>query len=286
MDTNKTDDKQGQSQNESSRKPIITQEGGTNKQHTEESTNNTKKKKSITTQLREQRIHVMVTLIFDFLLFLATTTYATFSYLQWRTMNEQLGLIRYQTGLMTRQSEIAPHQSNALDQQAKTMSKQTQVMSKQSEILSKQLIFGERAWVTAKDAYHNEFKTGEQPQAVVAIINAGNTPARNLTIYGNIQWRDKPIPTPMIFLPLPSTGQEPSFSVIAPNEGMNISFSDIPVLTDDIIKLAREQKIHLYVWGKIDYDDIFGKHHKTEFCFVDRFYARVFATCSNNNTIE
>jgi len=55
------------------------------------------------------------------------------------------------------------------------------------------------------------------------------------------------------------------------------------VFTKESLAMATRQELALYVWGFIDYLDVFKIRHCTNFCFVNRADGTGFKVCSNNN---
>ena len=132
-----------------------------NEQHTNENTNQIQKEENITKRFWKQPINVKLTLLFDFLLVVATSTYAYVAYHQWFTMSEQLTTFKRQVDIMKQQTEV-------MSKQAEITSKQTEIMNKQAEIMSKQMTISVRPWVGVKSlGLKNTINSGEPPIATI-----------------------------------------------------------------------------------------------------------------------
>ena len=160
---------------------------------------------------------------------------------------------------------------------------QLQHFSKQTAIFQSQLISGQRAWVTLKEADHTDIKEGERVGIKLVFTNSGNSPALNLTINSNAQFRSIPVPTPM---PLADecAPQDRSKGVVTPHgDFLNIKTTN-EILARKQIADIRNRNSRLYAWGRIEYDDIFGERHRTEYCLFSQPGTLSFTGCENNNT--
>ena len=77
--------------------------------------------------------------------------------------------------------------------------------------------------------------------------------------------------------------QPHSMLVLAPKMEMNFNISHSLILTHEIIDQINKRNLFLYVWGKIEYDDIFGQHHTTNFCAFKVDQTNNFGGCETNN---
>lgn len=160
---------------------------------------------------------------------------------------------------------------------------QLQQYIRQTAIFQSQLISGQRAWVTLKQADHTEIKEGKGVGIKLVFTNSGNSPALNLTINSNAQFRSIPVPSPM---PLADecASQERSRGVVTPHgDFLNIKTLD-EILTKEQTSDINNRNRRLYAWGRIEYDDIFGERHQTEYCLFSQPGTLNFTGCENNNT--
>lgn len=147
-------------------------------------------------------------------------------------------------------------------------------------------------------------------QFVIGYINSGRTPAMNVTVLINTNMRENPIPDDVGFA---TPDSQPSKTVLAPlvdvttavgafpiNEplpnlgtqmpspqgGTEAQASPAPPPIQTPIPFISQDRKEYYVYGKIEYDDIFGNHHKTKFCLINTPFTTGFRSCSNYNTFD
>ena len=147
-----------------------------------------------------------------------------------------------------------------------------------------QFTLGERPWVIVQNANYKDFKVGDKPIAVIVFINTGRTPARNVRTIGHIALRYEPAPNP---IPYNSPNCYDSNSVIGPNNVMSLLLqTNGPLLNEEDLKAVNEKKLRLYIWGCVDYDDIFSNHYKTNFLLVNKPGTDNFDFCKYGNEVE
>jgi hypothetical protein len=100
-------------------------------------------------------------------------------------------------------------------------------------------------------------------------INHGQTPAQKFNLIGIIDLLPYPLPQGYVLMDAPS--RTPQDGVIFPNEipsmtGWTWERDKIDALTKKEI-ISATPKREIYAHGIATYDDIFGEHWRTEFCF-------------------
>ena len=111
---------------------------------------------------------------------------------------------------------------------------------KQTAIFQDQLENGQRAWVTLKQADHTEIQEGRPVGVRIIFTNSGNSPALNLTINTNIQFRSAPVPAPMSLAP--SSSQEPSKGVVGTMGILLMKKPVMPLLQKKRLKISKSIK--------------------------------------------
>lgn len=93
--------------------------------------------------------------------------------------------------------------------------------------------------------------------------NSGNTPTRQLLSYVNVEIRDTPLPDDYAFAIDPAVVRIPTF--IGPKAAIVSAPKDISA--DDLLAVQQGTK-HLYVWGVVNYRDVFPDtpDRVTRFC--------------------
>jgi hypothetical protein len=84
---------------------------------------------------------------------------------------------------------------------------------------------------------------------------------------------------------MPPTAKSDSSRVtLGPKADIHFYNTHPLVLTDEFIEGLPRLNGKLHVWGRIEYDDIFQKHHITDFCMVQKMGTDKFDACGSNNT--
>lgn len=123
----------------------------------------------------------------------------------------------------------------------------------------------QRAWVTVKAVnVSNVLQVGQHPTATVFIENTSKSPAVNLKISHNIAYSKGPLPLGrMTFQEPPEKG----IGVLAPSTQNTPSVASSLAMTEETIAAFKSRGLRFYVYGRIEYNDIFRRPHQTEYCF-------------------
>jgi hypothetical protein len=124
--------------------------------------------------------------------------------------------------------------------------------------------------------------SGANPvRATVGIENAGRTPAVKTRIYATTAFSNDPEPPPF-----PPPGTEPDEVVITPYVPVLIRVATAK-LSDQEFEFMVKNKLRLFVWGTIRYEDISGRRYYTEFCFENLSADKTtFHGCPGHNTFK
>ena len=155
--------------------------------------------------------------------------------------------------------------------------RQLGVMLDSNKISRAANIVGQRAFVFIPTDFQviggQDSKTKEKVwMFTFRMENSGNTPARIEGNYVNSNGGPKatwePLPSGFAFPdnlpggPFPNTNPKGGKIVIAPHQGWSLTGLSVP---DSVFRLLNDGKAHVYFWGWVDYSDVFGCPHKTEF---------------------
>lgn len=151
------------------------------------------------------------------------------------------------------------------------------ILWKQTNIMSADL----RAWITVEESNITEFGEGKPIFTRVKFVNSGKSPALKVFTFANLEIRDTPVPEPMPPLPTDGAG---SRAVLGPQSTYTIALKLDKQTTQTIQEIIAGQK-KVYVWGIVEYDDIFGVRHRTKFCLVNSSWTKNFNACGNNNDV-
>lgn len=106
--------------------------------------------------------------------------------------------------------------------------------------------------------------------------NSGTTPTKQMTI--SLQWTrttsDEPLQFPVSYIKEPTSQVHTQSLFIGPqsitlSQTINIPLGDNVVGTTlDLFKCGNEK---IFIWGKVEYEDVFGKKHVSESCYYLQF---------------
>jgi hypothetical protein len=119
-----------------------------------------------------------------------------------------------------------------------------------------------------RDSQLKELRAGDFAVAGIHYINKGNSPALKMSVEASVEPLSNPISEPMETMPSSRLSQVSA--VLAKDmDAYSIVKSDKP-LDDAMLKALQDGRYSIYAWGTITYEDMFGKPHKTIFCFVHK----------------
>jgi hypothetical protein len=90
--------------------------------------------------------------------------------------------------------------------------------------------------------------------------NSGNTATKSMTVRLNWMTRDGELPDDFAY------PYERPREVMFLGPKMRMPSSSIRISPDEIRRVG-ERSLHIYIWGRADYEDIFEAHHYTQFCY-------------------
>jgi hypothetical protein len=141
------------------------------------------------------------------------------------------------------------------------------------------LAIDQRAWVMLENLSGN-MEVGKPYLVSVLFKNFGKTPAQNATLKARME-------------PL-SSGTLPSFANL---QATNLRFdaapggqastiirpdSGEPVVLENLLQMTNGQSTE-YVFGRVDYEDIFSVHHWSQFCYYLERDARSYSLCPGDS---
>ncbi len=123
-----------------------------------------------------------------------------------------------------------------------------------------------RAYVSAG---HPKFEKPDPDTIAVPVENGGRTPAYNVRGWLNVYWlngADSVLPDNFKFPDQEESGNFPVYRSIAVlHPGKNIPFTFLNDL--DPIRRCRKKEVAVFIYGHIDYIDVFDKPQTTKFCY-------------------
>ena len=180
-----------------------------------------------------------------------------------------LAILAFQSCVMNRQYREMARTTEAINGQIIVAQKQLQAMTDQGTIMQGQLDamrIDERAWLGA--AHINIQETGgttNRTYFTVDFQNSGKTPALKVSVWihgGTF------IPNNWDIIEKNSVGTNGlNFSgMLTPNTTAYIHTIDDSIDDEEVKSI--QAGMPYYVYGKISYDDIFMRHHWSEFCYL------------------
>jgi hypothetical protein len=124
----------------------------------------------------------------------------------------------------------------------------------------------QRAWVAPVEFPDPQIVPDTQVVLKAVVTNTGRTPALSVRTMTTTDTLPPGKPFKPIFEDQPD--QSKSLSVIMPNMRVVVSKTSAIEVTQAHIDILKSGGLRLFFYGKIDYDDIFGKPHTTTFCFL------------------
>jgi hypothetical protein len=126
----------------------------------------------------------------------------------------------------------------------------------------------QRAWLTIRTVtMKTPLAVGQRPIIEVRFENTGRTPALNVQSAGAISSNQTVVRETLASRNRPIVGQT-GRSIVGPNAGeTGIYYGKEPIKDAGQIEAIRAETWIIYVSGSIRYDDIFGNHHCTTFCY-------------------
>jgi hypothetical protein len=148
-------------------------------------------------------------------------------------------------------------------------------------LIAYQMIVSTRAWITVKGAELIELKEGQPITAKIIFRNSGKSPALEVSVYNNINLYGQKVPDPM---PYGHYAGHLSKSVTGPDSDFGNFITKKEILTPQELEAIIHHKAAIYVYGRIEYRDIFHCRRTTEYCMVNKYGTLNFDACEKNNT--
>lgn len=118
-----------------------------------------------------------------------------------------------------------------------------------------------RAYVLVEKVTIIDFAKNKQPRIHAVMRNTGQTPAFKLHFAANATLLPYPATSPFVF----NWPSKRIYSVIGPGAATTITIAPRLVLTEQDIADVLEKRTAIYVYGRIEYEDAFGRDQWSEF---------------------
>jgi hypothetical protein len=219
---------------------------------------------------RSGRYLLWLSIIFDFLLFIATSVYACFAYYQWRAMKNQ-------ADVMVQQLEVTKRSIAQTQEMLTYASQQANAVSTQANIAKE----SERPSVLVKEVSFSNVASNRTPSYVVQFENSGKTTARAVSLWAIIlnsatQLTDKP--------EYPEPDGTPSVLDMGAGGTAMVAGNAKSALKPSDISAIKEKRAWLYVYGFARYKDQTGQEHEMKYCVYYDPADGASAFCSQHNS--
>lgn len=156
----------------------------------------------------------------------------------------------------------------------------------------------QRAWVGVSDSVTTAFSIGNPWTVSVIFFNSGRTPARNVQASVRYRLSREPISGPnqgdiekLVFYPVQSIAPQGRFAyAIGYSTSAGTSTPDEMTGNLDISSRfndIKSQKLQIYYFGILKYDDVFGNHRETQYCiFLANPVSKQVANCRKFNDLN
>lgn len=206
-----------------------------------------------------QRTHSLWMLVFNGLLVLAAVA-------GWVAVRQQIGLTKQQAADSAEDTakslEQATRAADAASQGADAAIKAADAAERSVAALRESTRLDQRAWVGMMDIMAAEIQ-GDRATFKVRVFNSGRSPALRVehtftvaVVPGNVRFR----PTDQHATPGPPP------HVLQPGDSFFGPVTSSTKFDSALLTAIKEQRVVVYVFGRIEYRDIFRELHVTRFC--------------------
>jgi hypothetical protein len=154
---------------------------------------------------------------------------------------------------------------------------------KSAKIAQDAFVLGERPFVTLVNVDNEKLEEGKPLKVTVKFVNTGKTPAINVSSITVLRISSQDLPENPDY-PIPIMQ---SRSIISPSGVLEANPNpNNSIIPSREIPLINEQKRWIYVFGKVEYDDLLKQHHFTKFCGRYNPKSGLFEDCPTHNSFN
>jgi hypothetical protein len=156
---------------------------------------------------------------------------------------------------------------DAAQKQANTSEASAKAAQEGVRVAAQSMQYGDAAYLSLSNQSIEAFQIGQPAKAVIDFVNGGNSPAYDVHMAVQMGFRRKPIPP---IPPLTAKERQESGSVVAPKGGLRKYATDQSVITEAELQAIKKEEVRLYVWGRLEYRDVFKRRRWLTFCLVHK----------------
>lgn len=216
--------------------------------------------------------YIRWSLLFEFVLVIATCATVGVARSQWKAMEAQSKIMKEQLLAMSDQTKAAVQQvkiaNDALEDSRKSGAEQTERAEKTLNATLENFRLEQRAWVGIRyiiddgGGYGPFLKEGQKFNIKIGINNTGKSLAKNVKVSLTAQR----ITTGNDPIKKQTSAKTINIGVIHPDSWTDLIPPSIGVVTASDIENIKNGRHTLYLTGKIIYEDAFKRTHETIFC--------------------
>lgn len=242
----------------------------------------------------------------------STLTYAVFTYLQWRTLSEQISEIKKGSTdthdlavAAKKQSEQAEAQTQKMAESLTRTDKLIGATSDLAKEAKRSADIADSAIVATRQNFTRDqrpyvwfkpqpprFEEGKPISWNVGFVNSGRTPALNIDPCVSVWWIGQPIKeddlTDEIINAQCALVAQTSPGAHAPLFPGDNDFSTVNTrksFSADELKITKERDAMLFLTAQITYEDAFGNHYHTTLC-LSRLATGALQVCLKHNEMK
>lgn len=167
------------------------------------------------------------------------------------------------------------------DYQACQMRRATDAARDSADATTKAVLLDERAWIGPVDSPIIEWEVGKKFEVAIPLKNTGKTPGTHITTVMAIRsLSPQEMPTFTDFVTPTGRG------VLQPSAVTYLAFFSDKALSQTDFDAVKSGKLTVWVYGRITYDDIFGRHHWTTFAQTFNPIKKGLDTYGTNNEVD
>lgn len=144
----------------------------------------------------------------------------------------------------------------------------------------------QRAWLGVKGMSITTLEAGKKVSVAVEITNTGKTIARSSKTFSSLKFSLAPIDIPTFAVSGERRLPKPTPAVFFPGVLFAMNSSSDENASEEDVKLIKARTMLIYVFGELEYADVFGQNHRILYCGIYQPSRSSFDSCSNYNEAD
>lgn len=161
------------------------------------------------------------------------------------------------------QSEASKQQAESMIQSVDAAQSSARAAEESTKLAKQSLLHGQRAYVVPTMGLFENLAQGNKIKCKLTFENTGNTPALNFGGWVYIKLMNTSSPVPKPTRPLKAND---TVTIFGPKGRIEINLESDDVLDHGTLELIRQNKLKIYVLGKMFYNDVLGESQELLIC--------------------